>query len=111
VLAMSVGLMVWLANVVIAHGNTLASQGAIIGGISSRVEIIESQGSRSLGSHITLDNQRVDELTKRMEKLESAVLALQSAPGELKAINARLDSLKEGQTRMENMLSDHLKRL
>jgi hypothetical protein len=109
ILAMSVGLMVWLSNVVIGHGNTLASQGTQIVVNTGRLDKLESVGSPKLTAHEAMDDRRIDGIDKRIEKLENAVIALQSAPGELKAIGARLDGLQSGQTRIERLFEEHLK--
>jgi hypothetical protein len=109
ILAMSVGLMIWMCNVVITHGNVLATQGTKIEVNTDRLTRIETQGSSGLMSHVKDDDTRVQAIDRRLEKLESAVIALQTAPGELKAINARLDGIRDGQSRMEKMLDEHLK--
>ena len=105
VLAMSVGLMVWLANVVIDHGNSLAAHAVRINGLSTQTETIEQHGSRAVE---TLSG-RVDSIAKQLDEMKASILALQTAPGELKAINIRLDGLKEGQGRMEKMMDEHFK--
>lgn len=109
ILAMSVGLMVWLSNVVINHGNTLASQGTQIGVNTGRLDKLETGGSPRLSAHEAMDDRRIEGIDKRLEKLESAVIALQSAPGELKAISARLDALQTGQYRIERLFEEHTK--
>jgi len=105
VLAMSVGLMVWLANVVIAHGNELATHRTEIASVEKQVQTIEQHGSRAVE---TLSG-RVDAMTKQLEELKSAIVTLQTAPGELKVINVRLETLVDGQKRMERQLEEHAK--
>lgn len=63
------------------------------------------KGSRGLESQAT----RLEGAEKRIEKLESAVIGLQSAPGELKAIGIRLDALADGQKRIESVLTEHMR--
>jgi hypothetical protein len=109
ILTMSVGLMVWMANVVIAHGNTLAAQGTQIGINSDRLSRIETVGSSGLMSHVKEDDSRVSALDKRLEKLESAVIILQNTPGELKSITMEIRGLREGQLRIEKALEEHSK--
>lgn len=110
ILAMSVGLMVWVSNIVIAHGNTLSSQATSISTNSRRLDTLETFGSRGLGEHERDDNTRIEELKRRMSSVESAVIALQATPGELKSIAVRLDSIREGQSRIEKAMDEHLKK-
>jgi hypothetical protein len=104
ILGMSVGLMVWLANVVVAHGNQLARDEARQEGIDIRLSKLELTGSPALIAHEREDQQRVDDLKDRVAKMETAVLALQSTPGELKAISVSLETLHESQKRIEERL-------
>jgi len=104
VLAMSVGLMLWVANLVVEHGKMLASHETSIRAADSRLSELENRGSRNLASHVTQDEQQAMAVTERLSKLESAVLLLQTTPGELKAISVRLEGLREGQLRLEKTL-------
>lgn len=106
---MSVGLMVWMANVVIMHGQTLATHGALITVNTGRLEKIESKGSDQLQSHVVMDDGRVDVINKRLEKLENAVLVLQQTPGELKSIGVELRNIRDSQQRLEKLFDEHLK--
>jgi hypothetical protein len=108
ILAMSVGLMVWACNMIITHGNTLASQGTHIEINTDRLTRIETQGSSGLQSHEKDDNTRISNINNRLEKLELAVIALQATPGELKAISVEIKGLREGQTRIEKALELHM---
>ena len=105
VLLMSVGLVCWLATVVISQGQILAAHSNQILTTNNRVEQIEMHGSRAVESVVA----RVDGLAKQMDEMRSAIMTLQAAPGELKAINVRLDSLREGQMRIEKSLDEHMK--
>lgn len=109
VLAMSVVLMTWLANVVVQHGNILAGQTTQINVNSSRLDKIELHGSALLTAHSGLDDNRDDTTRSRLEKIEIAILVLQSAPGELKAIGVRLDGFADGIRRIEKTLEEHTK--
>lgn len=104
ILAMSVGLMVWLANVVIIHGNMIERVSTKQEGVVNRVDRLESTGSPALQAHEKEDQSRVDDLKIRVDKLEAAVLILQATPGELKAIQVSLDTLHESQKRIEERL-------
>lgn len=98
-----------LFNTVISHGNVLAAHGAMIANDSSRLERIEIHGSSGLEAHAKEDDQRVKDITGRVEKLEAAVLALQAAPGELKAMNVRLDGMSKSIDKIEKLFEEHLK--
>lgn len=108
VLLFAVGLTTWTANTVITHGNILASHSAVMDVNTRRLEQFEVSGSRGLGEHEKEDNTRIEELKRRMATVEAAIVALQTTPGELKAISARLDSIREGQGRIEKALEEHL---
>jgi hypothetical protein len=104
ILAMSVGLMVWLANVVIEHGQKLSSITTQASGVDVRVTRLEVAGSTSLQSHEKEDDQRVSDIKDRLARLESAVIVLQATPGELKAIGVTLSTMHESQKRIEERL-------
>lgn len=106
ILAMSVGLMVWLSNVVIGQSQTLAAHAVQINNNAIKVESIEVHGSRAVENL----SGRVDSIAKQLEDLRAAIIVLQTAPGELKAMNTRLDGLKEGQVRIEKMFEEHLRK-
>ena len=108
ILVICVGLTSWTATTVIAHGNTLSRQTAIVDATSQRVDRIETRGSAGLESHVTGDDARVEDVKKRLSRIEEAIIILQAAPGELKAINARLDALRDGQLRLEKQLESRL---
>lgn len=110
-LAISIGLVTWTADTVIKHGNTLASQDTKINGNELRIQNIESRGSSGLQAHEVMDDTRIGSLSARMDKIEQAILNLQSAPARLEAIQARLDGLMDGQKRIESQMMDHLKSL
>ena len=109
ILAMSVGLMTWMCTIVIAHGNMLASYGTQIQVNSDRIGRIETSGSAGLMTHVKEDDARVGMMDRRIEKLEQAVIILQSAPAELKAIAIEIRNLREGQLRIENAIESHMK--
>lgn len=114
ILLFCVGLCTWNAKMVFSHeremGEIRTQLNADEKSEDKRLTELESGGSRGLQSHVKSDDQRVADMTARIEKLESAVLALQSIPGELKANSVRLDSLREGQSRIEKALDEYIKR-
>jgi hypothetical protein len=101
------GLGGWMAQTIVLHGNTLASQGTQIKINTERIDRVENIGSPQLNSHVQEDNSRIAAHQARLEKLEAAVLTLQATPGELKAISVELRGLKEGQLRIEKALEMH----
>ena len=109
ILGMSVCLIVWTAKTVIDQGQTLSVHGNQIGVNTTRLDHLEAHGSSGLAAHEAMDEKRVEALQTRMDKLENAVISLQSTPGELKAITARLEALKEGQLRIEAVLPTLMK--
>ena len=104
VLAMSVGLMLWIANIVVVHGQTLSSLGTMMNVNSSRIVTLEVTGSRPLTDHVGIDETRVSDLKTRIDKLEIAIITLREVPGELKTVNVYLSTLKEGQLRLEKAI-------
>lgn len=104
ILAMSVGLMLWVANLVVEHGKILASHDTTLKIDNSRLESLEGKGSPSLVAHVVEENAELAAVRARLDKMEAAVVALQSTPGELRAIAVRLEGIKEAQTRMEKAL-------
>lgn len=109
ILAIAVGLTTWTATSVIEHTRQIAVEQTKTEAVSLRVDKIETKGSSSLEAFEKESQAKDAAVNARLEKLEMAVISLQSAPGELKAIAARLDSLKEGQARIENALEVHLR--
>lgn len=110
ILAMSVGLMLWVANLVVEHGKILASHDTLLKVDSSRLETLEGRGSPGLVAHVVEENAELTAIRARMDKLETAVVALQATPGELRAISVRLEGIKEAQTRMEKALDDAVRK-
>ena len=104
ILGMAVMLNVWNANMVITHGKSIAQQETKSDSMDVRVNRVESSGSPAFLAHEKEDNQRVNDIRNRVEKLETAVLALQATPGELKAIGVSLETLHESQKRIEERL-------
>ena len=104
VLTMSVGLMLWVANLVVEHGRTLASHDTTLRATDNRLDALETHGSSSLMSHVTQDDAELTAVRARLDKIETAIAALQSTPGELRAIAVRLEGIKETQARIEHAL-------
>lgn len=105
ILAMSVGLVVWLSQIVIIHGNLLERISTRQDSVILRVDRLEVVGSPALIAHEKSDDARVDDIRARVEKLEAAVMVLQATPGELKAIAVSLQTLHESQLRIEERLN------
>jgi hypothetical protein len=103
-LAVSVGLVCWTADKVIEHERELGKLDVRQQDVIAKVDIIETHGSRSLEAHIKDDDTRVAEIKDRVSKVETAILSLQNAATELKAVNVRLDTLKEGEERIERAI-------
>jgi hypothetical protein len=104
ILAMSVGLMLWVANIVIQHGNELARQISKQEAVEIRITRIETSGSASSQSHAKDDDTRISSIKDRLTTLEAAVVLLQSTPGELKAIGVKLETMHDSQQRIEERL-------
>ena len=104
ILAMSVGLMLWVANLVVEHGKMLASHETSLKQAASRLDSLELKGSPVLSAHMLENNSELTGLRQRVDKIETAVLLLQATPGELKTIGVRLESLHEGQIRLEKAI-------
>lgn len=110
ILAMSVGLMLWVANLVVEHGKILASHDTLLKLDNDRLDVLEGRGSPSLIAHVVEEGATLSAIKARLDKMEAAVLVLQTTPGELRAISVRLESIKEAQTRMEKALDEAVKK-
>ena len=106
ILGMSVLLVAWTAQRVIAYGELLANHSANINTNTGRLSMLEDRGSRGLESHSKTDDQRDVSMGERINKLETALLLLQAVPGEIRSIGTQLDALAEGQRRMELRLNN-----
>lgn len=106
ILAMSVGLMLWVANLVVEHGKILSSHDTLLKVNDSRLDTLEGRGSPGLIAHIVEENSDMTAMRARLDKMEAAVVVLQTTPGELRAISVRLEGIKEAQTRMEKTLDE-----
>lgn len=104
ILAMTVGLNVWLASLVIVHGNVLASHGTQIGINTDSIIRFGAAGTPSLATHEKEDKAIAEAHEQRLQKLEQAVISL----SELKGIAIEIRSLHEGQIRIEEALEKHL---
>jgi nitric oxide reductase large subunit len=76
ILAMSVGLLCWLAAKVVG-----------------------------LAELVSMHGTQVIDIQQRVGKLETAALLAATVPGKLDTITAHIEALKEGQLRIENSLS------
>lgn len=104
VLAMSVGLMLWVANLVVKHGEILSAHTTSLQVDDDRLDSLESRGSPTLAAHVTENISDLNAMRQRLDKLDTALLALQATPGKLETISVRLEGLREGQLRLEKTL-------
>ena len=109
ILAMSVGMMLWIANLVITHGNEITRLTTRDDVVYERLGRLESVGSPTLIAHEKSDDLRVDDIKLRIDKIEAAVIVLQATPGQLKAIEVSLGTLHESQLRIEGRLDKNQK--
>ena len=109
VLLIAVGLTTWTANTVIEQGKEQAAMRTTVNADSVRLTDLEVHGSRSLEAHERMDDQRVKTLEADTHDLKLAVIALQQTLGELKGISVKLESLQNGQIRVEESFKDHIK--
>jgi len=110
VLAMSVGLMLWVANLAVEHGKILSSHETVLKSDANRLDTLESRGSPNLAAHVTENISDLNAMRQRLDKMEAAVLLLQTTPGKLEAISVRLEGLRDGQLRLEKTLETVLKK-
>lgn len=78
---------------------------------SSRIDYLESHGSRQLETHVKDDDTRVQSLKDQVIELKAANVLLSPLPGKIETLNVKIDSLKEGQKRVEDALTDARKAL
>jgi hypothetical protein len=107
ILAMTVGLNVWLASLVIVHGNVLASHGTQIGINTDAIIRYGAIGTPGLATHEGEDKAIAKAHEERIQRLEQTVIAF----SELKGIAVEIRGLHEGQLRIEEALKEHLKKL
>lgn len=107
--AISLGLGGWGGSKIVEHEKLMAELGNQMRVNTDRLALIESGGSRALDSHVKVDDQRVNDMRQDIVRLEGAIVQIATMPGEIKAIGIRLDSLKEGQVRIEKAVEDHIK--
>lgn len=106
ILAISVGLVAWTANTVISQGHIIAAINNQVLTNTGRLDNLENKGSSGLREHEKMDDNRIVEMQKRDDRLEAALNSLMSTPGELKAINIRLDGANKALERIESILYD-----
>ena len=105
VLLAVVGLvMTWTVQTVVAQGRELSSHAANINTNSGRLTSLEDRGSRQLGEHTKMDDARSISDEDRITKLEAAVLTFSAIPGDLKFIRLQMETLENGQKRIEKKL-------
>ena len=101
ILAAAVGLNCWTANKSVQLGEIVAAHSTQIVLDATRIDNIEKYGSKTLEAFTASENVQNADIKERLGKLESAVIVLQSTPGELKALGVQLDSLKDAIQRVE----------
>ena len=106
ILAMTVGLNVWLASLVITHGNVLASHETKLDTHTGLLMRYGSIGTPGLAAHEGEDKAIAKAHEERIQRLEQAVIAF----SELKGIAVEIRGLHEGQVRIEEALKEHLKK-
>lgn len=106
ILGISVCLVAWTADKVISQGQAIASLNSHMTMNQTRIDILERNGSAGLQAHEKSDDERVGAMQKRQDRFDATLQQLQSTPGELKAIGARLDSFYDLLSRMERRLDD-----
>lgn len=106
ILAISVMLVAWTANKVITQGESISSLSSHMSMNQARIDILERNGSAGLQAHEKSDDERVGAIQKRQDRFDATLQQLQSTPGELKAIGARLDSFYDLLSRMERRLDE-----
>ena len=109
ILGMSVGMMLWMSNLVITHGNQISRLTTRDDVVYERIGRLETAGSPTLIAHEKSDDLRVDDMKLRIDKIEAAVIVLQATPGQLKAIEVSLTALHESQQRIESRLDKQVK--
>ena len=102
-----VAIMVYMTTKIMAnqiqHGEELAAHRTQLAISTGRIETIDTKGSRAVESM----GSEISNINKQMIEMRTAIITLQTAPGELKAMNVRLENLVEGQKRIERQLEEH----
>jgi len=105
VLLAVVGLvMTWTVQTVVAQGRELSAHNSDIKTNTGRLTSLEDRGSRQLGEHVKMDDSRSVSDEERIIKLEAAVLTFSAIPGDLKFIRLQMETLENGQKRIEKKL-------
>ena len=105
VLLAVVGLvMTWTVQTVVAQGRELSAHNSDIKTNSGRLTSLEDRGSRQLGEHVKMDDSRSGSDEERITKLEAAVIALSTIPGDIRFIRLQMETLENGQKRIEKKL-------
>ena len=101
ILAMSVGLLVWVAALVVKHGEILAAHSVMLPQLDGRVVTLETRGSSALTSHVASDEAIATSTKGRLDKVESSALLVAALQGDVKIIIVRLDDLRLAVQRLE----------
>lgn len=96
------GILAWVTNTVIEQGKFISAHATMLNVNAERILSLETRGSRSLESHEKMDDQRVTDLSKRMDKVEQMMTLLSPLP-------TKIEYIAESQKRIEKLFEDHLK--
>ena len=106
--AMCLGISGWTVQTLVADGQLLATHTTQININTVKLKEMDAGGSAALREHIMADNQRVVDLADRVNKMDTLILAVSASLARIDTMGARLDALRDGQTKLEQMLSRHL---
>ena len=101
----------WSIKTQVEQGKLIAAMQQHEIDYSGRIDYIEAHGSRQLETHVKDDDTRVQALKDQMNELKAANILLSPLPGKIETLNVKIDSLKEGQKRVEDALTDARKAL
>lgn len=62
---------------------------------TKHLDEVEVQGTRALQGHIQMDQTRVDEMSRRLATLETAVMGLQEMRGDVRVIRTKVDAIEQ----------------
>lgn len=97
-----VGVMAWICRTIITHESVLAVVVAAEAKDNRAISELQQNGSVALVTHAKDDDTRVANLKEEVREIRGWVVNLQTIP-------AKIDSLTEGQRRIEQALIDHMK--
>lgn len=102
IMTVMVGVMAWICRTIITHESVLAVVVAAESKDAKAIGELQQNGSSALAAHSKDDDTRVANLKEEVREIRGWVVNLQTIP-------AKIDSLTEGQRRIEQALTDHMK--